>query len=173
MNHIKFTFKLTECNGWPKIRVLVDNDLYEDRQFTSEFDNITVPIEVLDGDHNLSIELYGKIINNTIVDKQGNILKDQLVELLDIYVDDIKLPEWFTYLGTYVANNTTYPQAKVWGGNGVWNWSFSTPLIIWILDKKVEDEERHNPPAKSELIKWKELVEKYKEFERLLGDTND
>jgi hypothetical protein len=173
MNHIKFTFKLTECNGWPKIRVLVDNDLYEDRQFTSELEEITVPIEVLDGDHIISIERYGKIVNNTMVDQQGNILKDQLVELLDIYVDGIKLPEWFTYLGTYVFNNTTYPQAKIWGVNGVWDWPFATPIITWVLDKKTENDEKYNPPTKSTRVKWQEMIKKYQEFGKILKETDD
>ena len=173
MNHIKFTFKITECNGWPLVRVLLDNDLYEDHQFLSEQGEIVIPVEVLDGDHNISIERYGKHTRNTIVDQQGNILKDQLVELLDIYIDDIKLPEWFSYLGTYTFNGNAYPQAKIWGGNGIWEWPFATPLITWVLDKKTENNEKYNPPTKSELVKWKELVEKYQEFGKFLEDSDE
>ena len=173
MDYIKFTFKITECNGWPSVNIIIDNDLYEDHQFISEFEEIVVPIEVLDGDHLISIERHGKLTKNTIVNQDGTILKDQLIELLDIYVNDIKLPEWFTYLGTYTVNDTVYPQAKIWGGNGVWNWPFSTPLVTWVLDKKVEHEEKFNPPTKSGLLKWTELIEKFKEFEILLEEIDD
>lgn len=173
MDYIKFTFKTSECNGWPMVRVLIDGDLYEDHHFTSEHEEITVPIELLDGDHKISIELYGKLSRHTLIDHEGKIVKDQVVELLDIYVNDIKLPEWFTYLGNYEFNNMVYPQAKMWGCNGVWSWVFATPLITWVLDKKVENEERYNPPTKSELIKWKEVIDKYKEVEEFLENLDD
>ena len=83
---------------------------------------------------------------------ERKIISDQLIELVDIYVDDIKLPDWFKYLGIYTYNNQELPRATIWGCNGSWHWEFKMPMITWIIDKKFEHAEKFNPPEIPQVI---------------------
>jgi hypothetical protein len=170
MNYLKFLFRATECNGWPKLKFLIDLDIIEHYNFSSDTAEITIPINLLNGDHFLIVELYGKNKSNTIVDA-GNIIKDQTVELVDIYVDDILLPDFYKWMGIYKCNDNdeTLYQSLLWGVNGTWKWDIKTPLISWLLEKKIELEEKHNLPA----ITWSERSrleqEKIQKFEEQLS----
>lgn len=168
MNKIKLTFKATECNGWPKLQFLIDQDLIEDYAFTSDTAEITIPVDLVEGTHSLFVELYGKTANNTKIDADGNIIQDQTVELINMYVDDILLPDFYKWLGTYKFNNQIHLQALKWGCNGVWTWDMQIPLVSWLLDKKIENEEEFNPPS----ITWDERLkleqEKIQWFEHQL-----
>ena len=173
MNNLKITFSASECNGWPKLRVLIDNDLYEDHLFSSTNESITVPIELLDGRHVLELEIYGKTSVNTKVDREGNIIQDQLIELVDMFIDDVKLPEYFKYIGIYKFNNQTYPQALVWGCNGSWIWEFSTPIITWAIDKKTDNAEKYNPPTISNIDALNDKLKRFAIIEELLNELPD
>ena len=173
MNTLKITFKTSECNGWPKLRLLIDNDLYEDHLFSSEDEAITVPIEFLDGSHLLELEIYDKTSVNTKVDSAGNIIQDQLIELVDMYVDDVKLPGYFKYMGVYKFNNQTYPQATTWGCNGIWAWEFSTPIVTWVIDKKNENNEKYNPPIIPVIDRTHDKLKRFKIIEELLNELSD
>jgi len=165
VNVITFAFKVTECNGWPKVEILIDDDLYEDRHFTTTNERVNIPVDLIEGDHLLTIEIYGKEPKNTILDSEGNIIDDQLIELTDIYVDDIKLPDWFKNIGVYKFKDLIYPQATIWGCNGVWDWKFSTPLLTWVLDKQIANRELYNPPVTSHSEEMAREVETIERFE--------
>ena len=173
MDSIKLRFRTTECNGWPKVQVLIDNDLYDDHLFSASEETITIPVGLLDGLHNLTIEIYGKTPKNTIVDEQGNIVKAQLIELTDIYINDVKLPEYFKYFGIYKFNGQEYPQATVWGCNGVWEWDFGTPLVTWALDKKVEQNEKYNPVGTPQIRLVEEKLKRFEIVRQLLEDLSE
>jgi hypothetical protein len=128
-------FNASECNGWPKIRILIDNDIIQEHEFDQEMTTIDVPLDLLDGEHVLEIERYDKTDNN-IVFIDGVILKDQSVALLDLYVDGVKLPDMFKYDGKFYYNDLESPSVLVWGPNGVWRWQFATPLLENLLDRK-------------------------------------
>jgi hypothetical protein len=149
MNTLKFTFSVTECNGWPKLKFFIDDDLIEDFEFTSESGGVSIPLDVMDGHHKLSIEIYGKTHSNTICDSDGNIIQDQLVEMTGMYIDDIKLPAVYMWMGVYHFNGIESPQSLIWGCNGLWVWDMEVPLISWILDKKIENHEKYSNPTLS------------------------
>jgi len=168
VNYLKFLFRATECNGWPKLKFLIDLDIIEYYEFSSDTAEITIPISLLDGDHSLFVELYDKNKNNTIVDA-GNIIKDQTVELTDIYVDDILLPDFYKWMGVYEFNGNIFTQALLWGINGSWRWNIKTPLIPWLLEKKLEHEEKYNPPVRTHSERLRLEQEKIQKFEEQLG----
>lgn len=145
MNLLTLKLKATECNGWPKLRVLLDLDIIETYEFISEHAEIIIPIDLYNGSHSLIIEIFGKTSKNTIVDSQGHIVNDQLIELTDMIVDDIILPDIYKYQGVYKFNGKEFPQALSWGCNGIWQWDFEIPLITWLLDVKINNDEKFNP----------------------------
>jgi hypothetical protein len=146
MNLLTLKFKATECNGWPKLRVLLDLDIIETCEFTSDYAEVTVPVDLQDGEHSLIVELYSKNRLNTLVDSQGTIVKDQSVELIDMLVDGINLPDYYKWRGIYRFSDQEHPQSLLWGCNGSWQWDFKIPLLTWILDVKIEHSEKYNPP---------------------------
>jgi hypothetical protein len=152
VDSIKLEFAVSECNGWPTLQFLIDDDLYHDYQFSQEHEVVELPIDLLNGTHQLDINIYGKTPKNTIVDTDGNILKDQLVELLDIYVNDIKLPHYFKFDSVYKFNDQEYKQALVFGCNGNWLWNFETPILNWVLDYKNNHQAQYNIISNEDLV---------------------
>lgn len=146
MNQLILKFNAVECNGWPKIRVLLDLDIFESYQFTTQQAELTLPIDLFDGEHLLSIEVYGKEHRNTILNSTGDIVNDQLVSLTEMIVDGITLPDYYKWQGIYCDDLGEHPQSLTWGRNGTWKWEFATPLVTWLITKKIENEEKHNPP---------------------------
>jgi hypothetical protein len=167
MNKIELIFKVTECNGWPKLKFLLDLDLIEDYTFTAGEAKITIPIDLVNGKHILFVEFYGKTNINTKVDNDNNILQDQIVELVDIYVDDVLLPNFYKWIGVYKFGDQTHPQALKWGCNGIWSWSIEVPLISWLLEKKIEQDEKYN---KSEMSYYERCIIAQEKIQQLEND---
>lgn len=146
MNILKLNFLLSECRGWPKVKIYLDDDLYEDKEFQYNNETVTIPLDLVDGDHVLIIETYGKTFENTLQDSQGNIIQDQTITLNSIIVDDIVLPEFFSFTGIYKFDDQEHTQAFTWGKNGKWIWPFETPIITWLLNEKIKNRERYIKP---------------------------
>jgi hypothetical protein len=138
MNWLGLRFTATECNGWPSLRFLIDDDLYQDFTFHSSEHQIRLPLDLLDGSHILSIEFYGKTYSNTLVENDV-IIKDQLTTLESIMIDDVILPDFVKYSGVYCIGDISIPQALTWGQNGVWELKFDVPIIDWVLDLKFQN----------------------------------
>jgi len=134
-NCLTLQLQASECNGWPKIRILIDNDIIQEYEFDQETATIHVSLDLMDGEHVLEIERYGKT-NDNIVFVDGQILKDQSVTLVDMYVDGVKLPDLFKYDGKFCYNDLELPSVLVWGPNGGWTWKFATPLLENLIDRK-------------------------------------
>jgi hypothetical protein len=96
---------------------------------------VTIPFDLLDGEHEVEIQLFGKSERSTVLDGSGKIVRDQILTLEDIYVDDIKIPRFFMYEGRYY-DVPEGRQALTWGMNNVsWKWCFETPLIGWVVHR--------------------------------------
>lgn len=136
INWLKIDFSATQCQGWPKLRFYIDNDLYHDFEFVSGHDSVTLPIDFLPGDHELVIELHGKTFANTLL--EGDVIvQDQTVTLERMWLDGIDLPDHFKYTGSYRDRSGTISRALTWGINlGTWSWQFQCPIIPWIIDEK-------------------------------------
>jgi hypothetical protein len=135
MNILSLVFSTSFCNGWPKIKVYLDEDLYQDHEFSKDNEIVDIPLDLLDGLHTLKIELYNKSNRNTkVVD--NIIVQDQLVTLENIKVDGVTIPEQFLYEGRYTYNNVEPYRGLTWGINGHWSWNFQTPIINWIITQK-------------------------------------
>jgi hypothetical protein len=135
MNTLSLIFTASFCNGWPKIKVYLDEDLYQDYEFIKYAEIVDIPLDLLDGNHVLKIELYNKTNQNTKIE-DGVITQDQLVTLENIKVDGVTIPKELLYKGRYVFNDVEPQQGLTWGINGYWSWNFQTPIIDWIIIQK-------------------------------------
>lgn len=133
-NIIHLHFSASECNGWPKVRISIDDVLISTVEIKQP--QLVVPIQlpiVNNKEHTLTIEMFDKNETNTVI-SDNQIIKDQLLELADIQVDNIVLPEYHKYNGTFHYNNCSVPSMTKWGFNGEFCWKFKTPLLPWLVD---------------------------------------
>ena len=90
-----------------------------------------------EGDYQLRIELLNKKPEHTEIDEQGNIVKDSVLKINKIVIEDIE-----------IQNNLSLDQEKFYyehsgeqhqlynslGVNGTAVINFSTPFYIWLLE---------------------------------------
>ena len=92
------------------------------------------------GDHQLIFEMSGKLPDHTNVDDQGNIVKDALLTVRNIKLDEIDISEIVTNKAKYHHNfNGSQPllEDKFFGDlgcNGQVALEFTTPVYIWLLE---------------------------------------
>ena len=99
--------------------------------------------------YNLIIKRSGKTKNQTIINEKGDILKDQLLHIKSIEIDEIDIGT-LIYEGVYTPQ---YPEpwatqqlekgnelikslknATKMGHNGEWCFSFGSPFYMWLLE---------------------------------------
>ena len=122
--------------------VLEVSNFESDRKRTLQFN-----LEVTEGDHQLIIERKNKPIKDTVL-KDGKIIKDSTVNLVDIVIDKIsieplldkakffpKYPEpWLTQQKQNgQAPPTMYDYCRTLHHNGDWILDFTTPIHVWFF----------------------------------------
>lgn len=174
LDQLVLEFTATCYNGWPKLKFYIDDDLYEDFTFTESKATVKLPLSLVDGEHELVVELYNKTTSNTLVDDNGNIIQDQLVTLDNLYFDNVQLPNFVKYSGIYYFNDQKIPQGLTWGVNGNWKLNFATPLVGWVLEKKDEFDNARPAglltPLEYSSLKKKKLMFYLKQIEKILID---
>jgi hypothetical protein len=90
--------------------------------------------------YTVEIEMSGKLPEHTVIDDQGNIVKDRMIEISEFSLDEIALVHLFTDNCKY-AHDFNGSQAAVvdkffgnMGCNGIVKFEFSAPLYIWMLE---------------------------------------
>jgi hypothetical protein len=91
MNTVKLEFDIGTTDAECKlgVRVMLDNNIIYDNPHVAEINHISHDIDDQDGNHELTIELYGKLPQHTEIDSAGNIVKDALITVENFLIDDI------------------------------------------------------------------------------------
>lgn len=106
--------------------------------------------ELQEGNHSLEIVFLNKTDRDTVLDQNGNIMSDLLLNIDSIEIDEIDLG---TLLWTASVYRPDYPKAYLensklkgeslplelgnfvnLGWNGVWSLPFTSPFYIWLLE---------------------------------------
>jgi hypothetical protein len=131
---IKINLSSTFWREAPKTRVWVDDNLLLDGAIIS-------PVELSwqgtleDGEHSIRIELYGKEYVKETILEDGKIIKDQLLNIDDIFIDDISLSRMLYNLNKYAADTgVTHYNIINLGWNGTWEIKFHVPIYVWFLE---------------------------------------
>lgn len=94
--------------------------------------------DLADGDHKIVIEMYGKIPGDTVLDDHDNILKDVLLNIDNISIEDIDLDQLVSTNSVYYPVNDHAPESLNecvnLGWNGRWELNFSSPVYLWFLE---------------------------------------
>ena len=117
----------------------------EDKPDVIEFEH-----EFAEGkEYNLIIKRSGKDKNQTVVNEKGDLLKDQLLHIKGIEIDEIDIGA-LVYEGVYTPKypepwatqqqeaGTELPESfknvTCIGHNGIWEFKFTSPFYMWLLE---------------------------------------
>lgn len=144
-NILTISCRATNYNGYPTIRILLDHVELPAYIIDSELFSISIPLDTAAKPSTLVIERYGKTDHNVSVDAAGNILQDQYLEILDIKVDNVPVPEFVLYSSIkFEFNDQCHVGSRFFGPNGTWTFEFETPFIQYVLDQKILHEAKFN-----------------------------
>lgn len=139
MEKIKFKILLgsnyqTEA---PHAEVLIDDTVIFDAQVSSESYIIHNGNFENEGDHKLIIKLKNKKPEHTEVDADGNIIKDSLLEIKQVIMEDIEIHNSFSLDQNkfyYEHSGEQHQLYNTLGVNGQAVINFSTPFYVWLLE---------------------------------------
>jgi len=151
--HFKIGLSGSFTKRHPEFKISVNNTEFFHTKLSSdtqvieyfEFDAV-----VDEGECNLIIELLNKSLYDTVLDSDGNIVEDMLLNINSIEIDEIDLGSllWTAsdyrpiYPKTYRNKMTQLGQQLPesvkncvnLGWNGKWVISFTSPFYIWLLE---------------------------------------
>ena len=152
---LKFKLELysTMWDKPPHAEILVGNKSHftgditgtEDKPNVIEFEH-----ELTEGeDYELIISRSGKGKNQTLINEKGDILKDQLLHIKDIEIDEINIGA-LVYEGVYTPDYPepwatqqrklgnelpeSFKNVTQMGHNGTWRFAFASPFYMWLLE---------------------------------------
>ena len=152
---LKFKLELyaTMWDKPPHAEIMVGDKIYFDGDITSTEDKPTLiefEAELEEGkESSLIIKRTNKTSMQTVVNENGDLLKDQLLHIKSIEIDEIDIGG-LVYEGVYTP---TYPEpwatqqkeagveleesfknVTKMGHNGEWKITFSSPFYVWLLE---------------------------------------
>ena len=144
MNILTVCFRCTECNGYPYARIALDGQVLHNHAFTQVEESVSIMIDTVSADHVLTVERYNKQYDNMIL-QQGQIIKDQILEITNLLVDDVAIPlNMIDPHCSFAWDDHVHAGSKYFGPNGTWTYKFSTPIITHILDLRIAHESQYN-----------------------------
>ena len=127
----------------PQFSVWLDDHVVIQSEIASSAEQIvSFERRVDEGDHTLKIRLENKTTSDTVIEN-GEVVKDMLLNIDDIMIDDISLCNllWSAeYIldkkETYKGQNIDHLDGCVnLGWNGTYVLKFTSPFYVWLLEK--------------------------------------
>lgn len=140
---LNFNIKLsgTFWNRRPAFSIWLDEHPIVQSEVSTDIQSFQFCRNLDQGYHELKIRLENKTINDTVV-KDGDIIKDMLLNINDIEIEEISLGS-LMWNGKYYLDQPHEYQGKVitsldncvnLGWNGTYVLSFTSPFYIWLLE---------------------------------------
>jgi len=153
----KLKFKLELCAEYwdepPYVKILVDKHVHFKNEIKgTEKEPTVVEFEhvLIEGNKScLVIENLGKDIKQTVVNHEGKVIKDQLLHIKSIEIDEIDIGA-LIYEGDYTPSYPepwatqqkragsqlpkSFKNVTVMGHNGTWQLNFASPFYMWLLE---------------------------------------
>ena len=132
---------------------MIDDQSFFKQDITSTEDEPTLiefETDLEEGkDYQLIIKRSGKTNNQTIINEKGDILKDQLLHIKHITIDEIDIGA-LVYEGVYTPEypepwatqqrqsgnelKESFKNVTQMGFNGEWKFKFTSPFYMWLLE---------------------------------------
>ena len=147
MQQENLTFKIcltgTYWDHRPQFSVWFDDYVVMQSEIASEAEQIVnFERRVDEGPHELKIRLENKTTDDTVTE-DGQVVKDMLLNIDDITIDDISLGN-LLWSAEYILDRPQEYQGKTidhldgcvnLGWNGTYILKFTSPFYIWLLEK--------------------------------------
>jgi hypothetical protein len=137
----------------PHAEILIGDQRHFDGDITATEDNpqvIEFEHELNEGEqYELVIKRSGKDNNETVLDEKGERIKDQLLHIKSIEIDEIDIGA-MVYEGVYTPKypepwatqqresgqdlKDSFKNVTSMGFNGTWNFRFESPFYMWLLE---------------------------------------
>jgi len=152
---LKFKIELfsTMWDKPPHAEILVNGKSYFNDDIISAEDKPTIiefEAELVEGKkYELIINRSGKGKNQTVVNENGDLIKDQLLHIKSIEIDEINIgglvfngvytPEYPEPWATQQRESgqdlkDSFKNVTKMGFNGEWNFKFESPFYMWLLE---------------------------------------
>jgi len=121
-------------------RVIINGQTIYDNPHMTETYHFCHDISDEDGEHELCVEMYGKLPEHTQIDEAGKITQDALLSIANIHLDGISIDQISTDLIEYHHDFNGSQPATVdqfygtMGCNGQLKLKFTTPIYLWLLE---------------------------------------
>ena len=152
---LKFKLELyaTMWDKPPHAEILINDKSY----FTSDITGtegkpnvIEFEVDMDEGkEYNLVIKRSGKDKNQTVINDKGDLLKDQLLQIKAMEIDEIDIGS-LVYEGVYTPDypepwatqqrqagvelRESFKNVKAMGHDGKWSFKFGSPFYMWLLE---------------------------------------
>ena len=147
MNEEKLSFVITLSGTFwdrrPQFSIWIDDHAVIQSEIVSTAQQpITFEHTIDEGSHTLKIRLENKIATDTLIEN-GEVVKDMLLNIDDIAIDDISLGN-LLWSAEYIPDEKQMYQGKEidhldgcvnLGWNGTYILKFTSPFYIWLLEK--------------------------------------
>ena len=150
---IKLELYATMWDLPPVAEILIDDKSFVTKEITgseSTPDIIEFEHEFTEGgDYSLIIKRSNKTKNQTVLNGEGDIIKDQLLHIKSIEIDEIDIGS-LVYEGIYTPDypepwatqqrqtgnelRESFKNVTQMGHNGTWRFTFSSPFYMWLLE---------------------------------------
>lgn len=135
------TFKVglsgTFFNNVPAYSILLDGVKHASGKVSAETEIVEFTCDLEeDQDHLLEVRLENKTSRDTVTEN-GEIVKDTLLNVDSIDIDDIELGELKWSMSEFVGDDPARPTLQRCvnlGWNGSYRLKFTSPLYLWLLE---------------------------------------
>lgn len=137
---LKCTLTSTDFSVPLGIRIVLDDAVIYENSHVSAEEHIEHKLSDADAEHELSFELFGKLTEHTKINEAGEIIKDALLSVTSLELDEIDIFQVMQDVAVYHHdfNGTQSPtEAKFHGDmgcNGTVKFKFNTPVYLWLLE---------------------------------------
>lgn len=151
--HFKIGLSGSSAKKQPAFNIAVNQKIYVDTELTSSPNDVEYfefDAEVQEGECSLVIEFRNKQDDDTVLDSNGEIIDDLLLNIESVEIDEIDLGSllWTAsdykpaypviYKGVKQREGVTLPESVKncvnLGWNGHWILPFTSPAYIWLLE---------------------------------------
>lgn len=138
-NQLTLTLQGNNVNGFPSVRLSLDDILVLDTTLTQEEFSFQIPVSNTESSHRLKLERYGKQYFNTTD------YEDQILEISSIKIDEVELPDFIIHKHSkFEFLDQCHYGSTYFGPNGSWTFDFGSPIITWVLDCKIMHESQYS-----------------------------
>jgi hypothetical protein len=147
MNEEKLSFVVTLSGTFwdrrPQFSIwLDDHQVVNSEIISTTQQNFKFERTIDEGAHTLKIRLENKTSSDTVIEN-GEVVKDMLLNIDDITIDDISLGNLLWSAEYVLDKKQTYKGQEIdhlddcvnLGWNGTYTLKFSSPFYIWLLEK--------------------------------------